>query len=518
MALKFAVAAQHRPFDLVAPRFVQLRERFESVTDIGYYDELAAAPQRQAGRTRWGSGALSVSGDGRFCTLFRSNTGQAAPFTTVVVDVDSFAGSQGPEDTVLTGLVKDDGNYLMAWYNRAKRRAGIDLVADGAVHTLGTAEAEVAAPCRLAFSLTGTSAAALADDGAGFRPLLRTKIADHLDMRRPATLAEYHNGFGVRASSGTLTVTQVEAGYFGQTGVRDPHVVTHADGTPYIRDGKVYFTLTQAGLGFFETAHCGVWTLDLAGYRTEQVGNLFFRRDGADAVLGDHAVHVVLDEHGERWLVATSTWGDFSGQHVQVNQTSLPASTDMLHGVHVLDTAPLPLPVEDLPSEAVGQWDPHLVHLDNRWYVSFVNARAFFDFYPALARSEPGWDLAGFSLVGADAGKNQTEGAVLQRVGGRWYVLASNGDRSPAPIRQQYPVYDLSMKQVGTLPAPHPTNIPWPMVFPVPVSDDRTRWLMVTFEGTGYHPETLGYGTHGDLLVLEAEPVTRGQEFAARSS
>ena len=41
----------------------------------------------------------------------------------------------------------------------------------------------------------------------------------------------------------------------------------------------------------------------------EHLSDLFFRRPDAPGAYGDHATHLVRD--GDRWLVATSTWGDF---------------------------------------------------------------------------------------------------------------------------------------------------------------------------------------------------------------
>jgi len=357
----------------------------------------------------------------------------------------------------------------------------------------------------------------LADTGSGFQPLLKVTLGDQLDMRQPETLRAYRNTFGVRADAGTITLGSVHAGYFGETGLRDPHLVTYADGTPYIKDGKAYFTFTQAGLAFFETAHWGVWTIDLRTYELEQVGNLFFQRDGADTVLGDHAGHIVVDGRNDRWIVANSTWGDFAFEDVHINYLTLPLSRDLLHGVHVLRSRPLQVPVDQLPTAHVGQWDPHLVRIRNRWYLGFVNASKFFVFFPALARTAGGADFTELDeLVGADTAKVATEGTVLQRFGGTWYLLASNGDDSPEAIQDQYPVYDLRMEQLGVLDAPHPTNIPWPMVFPVPLRGDRDRWLLVTFEGTQYYEDVLGYGTHGDVIVMRARPVTAGHEFEPR--
>lgn len=518
--LSFSVVERYRRFDLLADNFVELSDDFGS-DPSGDYELLSPAPEEDAGSVSGGGGVVRVGGESYF-SLFKSDTGQRAPFATVILDVESFANpGGGSEDTAFAGLVKDEANYVVAFYNHRKKLAGIDVAVDGRVSTLGTEPAELSAPARLAFSVTENRVTALVetdegDEGAGWRPLLQEDVSEFIDLRRPATLEEYRNGFGARASSGTIVLAGVEAGYFGEVGTRDPHLITYADGTPYIRDGKAYLTFTQAGLGFFATAHWGVWTLDLASYELEQVANLFFTRDGLDAVLGDHAGHIVLDEENDRFILAVSTWGDFSFDEVRIYYATVPADVDVLSGVHVLETQRLPLPTSDLSTATVGQWDPHLVRLEGRWYVAFVNAREFFNFYPVLARSGEGGDFTELGLVGSDTSKVETEGTIMQKVGGEWYVFASNGDASPAEIRDRYPIYDLRMDQIGTLDAPHPTQIPHPMLFPVPRGRGRTRYVMVTFNIDQYYEEVFGYGTHGDFFVMEAAETTRGYEFPPR--
>lgn len=191
----------------------------------------------------------------------------------------------------------------------------------------------------------------------------------------------------------------------------------------------------------------------------------------------------------------------------------VPESEDVLHGVHVIETQDLPLPRDALSTDSVGVWDPHIVRIRGQWYVAFVNAREFFDFYPALSKSEKGGEYTDLSLVGADTSKHQTEGPIMQQIGTDWYLLAS----SPEAEREnsnEYPIYNLNMNLVGFLDAPHPTNIPWPMVTPIS-ENGRTRWILPTFNSDQYYPDELGYGTHGDLFVMEAQ-TTRGQQFPPR--
>ena len=46
--------------------------------------------------------------------------------------------------------------------------------------------------------------------------------------------------------------------------------------------------------------------------------------------------------------------------------------------------------------------------------------------------------------------------------------------------------------------APYGSNIPHPQV----LVDDDGRWLVVTFDGTNPFADRLGYGGHGDVVVL----------------
>ena len=510
--LAFDVVDQLRPRDLIGDRFVTLHDRFGAGATA--YDVLA--PDGRKGTVDRNRGHLEVSGGPHF-TLLKSTTGQEAPFAAVVVSVVEFSGD-ATEDRVYAGLVRGRNSWVLAWYDHADGTVGIDASVDGTVQPLLDAPVEVgelAAPCQIAFALTSTSVVAFVNEGnegndeSAFRPVAKADLADVVDLRRPEALEVYRNGFGVRSGSGRTELAEVRAGYFGQLGLRDPHLVTHASGKPYIRNNKAYLTFTQAGLGFFETAHWGVWTVDLDTYELTQVANLFFTREGLGVVLGDHAGHIVRDDANDRWIVANSTWGDFAFEGVEINYTTLPTSTDVLHGVHVLRTRRLPLPLGQLTSLHVGQWDPHLVRIGRRWYVGFVNARKFFTFFPALARSPRGADFTELDLVGADYDKVETEGPVMQKLGDRWFLMASNGDNSPAGIQGEYPVYDLRMEQIGTLDAPHPTNIPWPMVFPVPTGNGEVRWVLLTFQGTQFVEELLGYGTHGDIVVMEGHSRTR---------
>ncbi|MDN4173524.1 hypothetical protein QWY28_11255 [Nocardioides sp. SOB77] len=327
---------------------------------------------------------------------------------------------------------------------------------------------------RLCLALTGTHVTLLTREAGAWVARCRVDLAGRVDARDEDRLA-------------TLEAVGGRLGSFGQLGLRDLRVVTTADGAAYRPDGLVHLTATSAGPGFFDTAHTSVWTLDPATSALTHGADLFFRRPDRPGVLGDHATHLVRD--GDRWLVATSTWGDFDRRR-RTRVTLAETTADLLHGTHVLDSRELPLPTGDLPSVAV--WDPHLVRTDEGWLVGFVNASRYFRFHPALAGG-PGLDR--LRLLGADPTPRECEGSTLLHLDGAWRLLAS--DRH----ERSWPVHDLAVRRTGRLDAPYPSNIPWPTLVPLTEAEGG-GWLAVTFDGTRAGGPLAGYGTHGDVVVM----------------
>ena len=456
--LHFSVTDKFRPFDLIAPRFVQF--------------DTAVTPRPRA----------HARG-----TLVNTNVRPRAPYGTVTVEVQRLDGAAG----VVAGLAGPSASVLGV-YDAGTGQVSIEVTNGGTTTVVASAAASLRAPFQLATVVNENAVTVLADPtgtGTGWHPLLteRDGVRARIDLRVPDVLGTMSYAYGGRGD-GSASLGRVRAGYFGQAGVRDPHVVQHADGRPYVRDGKLYITFTQAGLGFFQQAHWGVWTLDLADpTKLEQVAALFFARDGV--VLGDHAGQIVYDDDEDRFIVTMSSWGDFDFAGVHIRHAVTRA--DVLSGVHVLPTERLPLPT------TVSSWDPALTKIRGRWHLAFVESPAqqpAFVFHPALAAGPRGADYdEDLTLVGADTSLDQTEGTILQRVGGEWYLLASDGDA------RNYPVYDLQMRKLGTLDAPYGTNIPHPMVV-----RSQGSWWLITFDGTQYAEPVLGYGGHGDLVIMKA--------------
>lgn len=329
---------------------------------------------------------------------------------------------------------------------------------------------------RVALTLTGCRLAVAGLEAGGWVVRGVVDLRDRLDPHDETWLA------GLAAEGPALRG-------FGQLGLRDLRLVTEADGTPHAPDGRVLLTATSAGPGFFDTAHTSVWQLDPVSYALTHLSDIFFRRPDRPGVYGDHASHLLRD--GDRWLLATSTWGGFDQSRPGASVEATLAQTDanLLTGRHVLDTRPLPLPTTGLTS--VGVWDPHLVRTDGGWVAAYVSASRFFRFHPVAAA---GPTLDELTLSGAATDHKKTEGSTLHRVGDEWRLLASDG------ARRRYPVFDLELTEHGEIDAPYATNIPWPTVL-----DEGQGMLMIGFDGEPYGGRLVGYGTHGAVRFARSD-------------
>ena len=125
----------------------------------------------------------------------------------------------------------------------------------------------------------------------------------------------------------------------------------------------------------------------------------------------------------------------------------------------------------------------------------------YFSFHPALAAG-PTLDALTVRAVATD--HRQTEGTTIARLDGQLRVLASD------KRRRSYPVLDLDLRDVGTLDAAYPSNIPWPTLV-----DLEGQSLLIGFNGSAYGGRLVGYGSHGEVVIQRRSAPDQSVTFSS---
>jgi predicted Ser/Thr protein kinase len=200
-------SAVARPvLDLAAYPTVDAADGFDGAASyVGYQiysDEVM--PGIKAGGGRLTGGARTP-----FFGWFALPGAPSSGDTVSVITLGTFAGTGKQEDSVFVGRVKDDFNYIGAWYNHTRKAVGIDVLVDGKWrHPLNSASLSLAPGDRLALVLSdGTTITSYAETGGAWRRLTT------VDLDLPATPQEWtrwRHGFGLRATTGTITLDAAE--------------------------------------------------------------------------------------------------------------------------------------------------------------------------------------------------------------------------------------------------------------------------------------------------------------------
>jgi hypothetical protein len=148
-------------------------------------------------------GALTATGTSPYFALVSSGVAPSSPHAVSLLTVGAFTNTGAPEDSVFVGWVKDKDNYVTAWYNNTRRSSGINVRVNGQfLNTPGDAPVTLSPGDQFALLHHEGTITSYAKTGGTWRSLRTTSIGD-------ALTPDHHYGLGVRASNGTLTVTNL---------------------------------------------------------------------------------------------------------------------------------------------------------------------------------------------------------------------------------------------------------------------------------------------------------------------
>ncbi|WP_146615438.1 protein kinase domain-containing protein [Nonomuraea aridisoli] len=204
-------SARVRPgatLDLGALPVVALDDRFAGGASGGYVTYQPFSGEDLPDVTV-GNGRFRGTGTEPYFGLMAGGRALASDQAVSVVTIGSFAETGKQEDSVFVGWIKDDSDYATAWYNNTRGTTGFDVRVNGEfLDVADQIPATLQPGDRLAVLLTGETLTSYAEHAGTWRRLYTTSIAGALTTAEVRSRFRY--GFGLRATTGTITVTGME--------------------------------------------------------------------------------------------------------------------------------------------------------------------------------------------------------------------------------------------------------------------------------------------------------------------
>lgn len=296
-------------------------------------------------------------------------------------------------------------------------------------------------------------------------------------------------------AKGSVVLTKALSALTCGTGQADPQIFQHKDGTPLIKDSRLWVAFTTRGFEKIPDSYQGVYSIDLDSFDLRLEGALFFG-DGDSLIHGYHATKVVFDDDSGKFLVMTTTHG---GNHTLA---WCETSADLLHGMHYLECTELDFPHNytrggkaDGKKECVFATEDPDFFFDSdagKWRLAYCARQGsnkdskHLSYYTFLCGSDS-WN-GPYSQMAVSTKDNNT-GIRIVSVGGRRYVLSGGPDTT-------FYIYDYpTLEYVGTFNQKYGNGgfRGWPTIVPLRYGNYE-RYLWITFD-RGWLTGKYSYGT-----------------------
>ena len=242
----------------------------------------------------------------------------------------------------------------------------------------------------------------------------------------------FRSSFAAFSAEGRAETDRVS--FFLDSGISQADIrpVKYEDGTPFLRDGKIYLTLS---VRLEEGSYQGVFSWVPGTAEFKMTGALFFAA-GDGTISGDVASSLHYDRRRNEWILWMCS---FSHGHV-LGRTC--TEGELLRGVHIVDVRLMEPMKEDSPDEAFlgreGDEDPDLIWSEERgkWILSIcrlTGPERRYRYY-FFASDDP---LDGFSCFARTGSGEDTGGSLVDDGGTLKLVCGSRFD-----ARAEDRVYD----------------------------------------------------------------------------
>ena len=315
------------------------------------------------------------------------------------------------------------------------------------------------------------------------------------DMRAVESCITHSFGVYANLKKGSdVTLHKAEALLTCGTGQADSQIIQYSDGSPYIKDGRLYLCLTTRGFERIFDSYQGIYSIDLASYEVRLEGALFFGK-GDGIMYGFHATKVVYDKEKEQWMVITTTHED--------THTLAWCSTkaDLSSGVHYLECTELVFPHSYTNNKGYNTEDPDFFYdaEAGKWRLAYCALKD--KSYVTFLCESDNWN-GPYTQI-AESNYNNNTGIRIVSVGGKRYVLS--GGTSTTYYIYHYP----SLRYEGVFQHQYSDGgrRGWPTIIPIQYGNYE-RYLWITFD----RGAPMGRYSYGTLYFFLGDKMWRKKE------
>ncbi len=183
---------------------------FDSDTSAGYRSyqpfggEVAPAPTVSESK-------LKVTSATPFFSMIGSEVAPGSNPAVTIVEVGQLAGGNMRENSLFTGLVKDQGTYVVAWYNHFRKQAGFDVRLNGEFLAGNpTARLDLQPGDKFALVVSGRTLTIFHGRDGQWTEVRTGSVDPRLNLGDPTVLAQFRHGLAMRGDGGTVSVESFE--------------------------------------------------------------------------------------------------------------------------------------------------------------------------------------------------------------------------------------------------------------------------------------------------------------------
>jgi len=286
----------------------------------------------------------------------------------------------------------------------------------------------------------------------------RMDFVKHFDLRRKDLMRRFEFClYSVLDANSSVEIDEVTTVLSPGIGQSDMRVVTYEDGSPLLKDGRLWILITVRGGGLPHPMQ-GVYSLNPSVFDIKFEGIILYDRN--DGLLrNDLASNIFYDRYDKQWHGFTtgfSAYGD-PGKKEKKEIWAVESSKEPLRGVSVMHAKATGL---------IGDYeDPQCIYdaEAKKWRMLLCENHKG---YKAVIRESDSWD-GKYDLIAGPVKVNST-GTQIQKIGNKRYALFGSADRKV--YIYSYP----DLKPYGELNIHRPpwndksgTRI-WPNIIPLP--------------------------------------------------